>query len=179
MLVLLAGIFVVHIATVVMLFVSTIANVWIVTTISGKTNSSGLWKQCSESNCVDLSVPNDDLGNILFIFIYGYCRIDILLYIELLHSFISFLPCVFSCPQGCAGLHDPGHHLFLHLFGHVCGTTLHHGEGETLLHHWIHYADLLAVYFDCCLDLYGPIFSLLQRRSPRIFLYTCLDLLLL
>uniref|UniRef100_A0A8C0HIM4 Epithelial membrane protein 1 n=1 Tax=Chelonoidis abingdonii TaxID=106734 RepID=A0A8C0HIM4_CHEAB len=41
MLVLLAGIFVVHIATVVMLFVSTIANV----SHSG-TNSTGLWLNC-------------------------------------------------------------------------------------------------------------------------------------
>ncbi|XP_034259626.1 epithelial membrane protein 1 [Pantherophis guttatus] len=62
MLVLLAGIFVVHIATVIMLFVSTIANVWMVTTISQKINSSGLWKQCSESSCQDIIVNNDDLG---------------------------------------------------------------------------------------------------------------------
>uniref|UniRef100_A0A670JZ55 Epithelial membrane protein 1 n=1 Tax=Podarcis muralis TaxID=64176 RepID=A0A670JZ55_PODMU len=44
MLVLLAGIFVVHIATVIMLFVSTIANV---SSNMGKTNSSGLWLQCA------------------------------------------------------------------------------------------------------------------------------------
>ncbi|XP_032076520.1 epithelial membrane protein 1 [Thamnophis elegans] len=59
MLVLLAGIFVVHIATVVMLFVSTIANVWIV---FQKTNSSGLWKLCTEINCQDIVVHNDDLA---------------------------------------------------------------------------------------------------------------------
>ncbi|XP_013930440.1 PREDICTED: epithelial membrane protein 1 [Thamnophis sirtalis] len=62
MLVLLAGIFVVHIATVVMLFVSTIANVWMVTTLSQKTNSSGLWKQCTEINCQDIVVHTDDLA---------------------------------------------------------------------------------------------------------------------
>ncbi|KAM3833601.1 epithelial membrane protein 1 [Vipera latastei] len=62
MLVLLAGIFVVHIATVIMLFVSTIANVWMVTTISDKTNSSGLWKQCSESSCQNLVFNNDDMA---------------------------------------------------------------------------------------------------------------------
>ncbi|XP_070612074.1 epithelial membrane protein 1 [Erythrolamprus reginae] len=62
MLVLLAGIFVVHSATVIMLFVSTIANVWTVTTIGEKTNSSGLWKQCFESNCEDLPIANDDLA---------------------------------------------------------------------------------------------------------------------
>ncbi|XP_045685374.1 epithelial membrane protein 1 [Phyllostomus hastatus] len=49
MLVLLAGIFVVHIATVIMLFVSTIANVWVV---SDTTKASvGLWKNCTEGNC--------------------------------------------------------------------------------------------------------------------------------
>lgn len=62
MLVLLAGIFVVHIATVIMLFVSTISNVWMVTSTSDKTNSSGLWKQCSENNCQDLVVNDDDLA---------------------------------------------------------------------------------------------------------------------
>uniref|UniRef100_A0A4X2KBN8 Epithelial membrane protein 1 n=1 Tax=Vombatus ursinus TaxID=29139 RepID=A0A4X2KBN8_VOMUR len=52
MLVLLAGIFVVHIATVVMLFVSTIANVWIV---SNNGTSWGLWNPCSEEKCSELS----------------------------------------------------------------------------------------------------------------------------
>lgn len=53
MLVLLAAIFVVHIATCVMLFVSTIANVWMVanSTIS---SSVGLWKDCTNGNCVGL-----------------------------------------------------------------------------------------------------------------------------
>lgn len=49
MLVLLAGIFVVHIATVIMLFVSTIANVWVVSDITSA--SVGLWKNCSNSHC--------------------------------------------------------------------------------------------------------------------------------
>ncbi|XP_007942666.1 epithelial membrane protein 1 [Orycteropus afer afer] len=49
MLVLLAGIFLVHIATVVMLFVSTIANEWVASD-SGKF-SVGLWKNCTEGNC--------------------------------------------------------------------------------------------------------------------------------
>ncbi|XP_008577286.1 PREDICTED: epithelial membrane protein 1 [Galeopterus variegatus] len=49
MLVLLAGIFVVHIATVIMLFVSTIANVWVV---SNSTDESvGLWKSCINGSC--------------------------------------------------------------------------------------------------------------------------------
>lgn len=59
MLVLLAGIFVVHIATVIMLFVSTIANVWVVSN-SGK-SSLGLWKNCTEFNCNEaLSYANED-----------------------------------------------------------------------------------------------------------------------
>ncbi|XP_004460390.1 epithelial membrane protein 1 isoform X2 [Dasypus novemcinctus] len=49
MLVLLAGIFVVHIATCIMLFVSTIANVWVVSN-SGSI-SVGLWKNCTGGNC--------------------------------------------------------------------------------------------------------------------------------
>ncbi|XP_004611361.1 epithelial membrane protein 1 [Sorex araneus] len=49
MLVLLAGIFVVHIATVIMLFVSTIANVWVVSDL-GK-SSVGLWKNCTDGSC--------------------------------------------------------------------------------------------------------------------------------
>ncbi|XP_077195379.1 epithelial membrane protein 1 [Paroedura picta] len=47
MLVLLAGISVLHIATVIMLFVSTIANSWMV-----KNNTtSGLWDYCSTEHC--------------------------------------------------------------------------------------------------------------------------------
>ncbi|XP_003202244.2 epithelial membrane protein 1 isoform X1 [Meleagris gallopavo] len=47
MLVLLAGIFVVHIATVIMLFVSTIANVWMVGSIGNV--SWGLWMWCNNT----------------------------------------------------------------------------------------------------------------------------------
>ncbi|XP_048806033.1 epithelial membrane protein 1 [Lagopus muta] len=57
MLVLLAGIFVVHIATVVMLFVSTIANVWMVGRNSTGNASWGLWMWCN-STCESLT-PSD------------------------------------------------------------------------------------------------------------------------
>uniref|UniRef100_A0A8C3LK29 Epithelial membrane protein 1 n=1 Tax=Chrysolophus pictus TaxID=9089 RepID=A0A8C3LK29_CHRPC len=49
MLVLLAGIFVVHIATVIMLFVSTIANVWMVGETSNGNVSWGLWMWCNNT----------------------------------------------------------------------------------------------------------------------------------
>ncbi|XP_053107416.1 epithelial membrane protein 1 [Hemicordylus capensis] len=62
MLVLLAGIFVVHIATVVMLFVSTIANVWMAGRINSLTNSSGLWLECLNGQCTDLNFSDDDLS---------------------------------------------------------------------------------------------------------------------
>ncbi|XP_045410248.1 epithelial membrane protein 1 [Lemur catta] len=59
MLVLLAGIFVVHIATVIMLFVSTIANVWMV---SNSVNASaGLWRYCASGICNgSLTYGNED-----------------------------------------------------------------------------------------------------------------------
>ncbi|KFV68814.1 Epithelial membrane protein 1 [Dryobates pubescens] len=59
MLVLLAGIFVVHIATVIMLFVSTIANVWMVGSSTTETVSSGLWLLCNRT-CDTLPVSSDD-----------------------------------------------------------------------------------------------------------------------
>ncbi|NXJ79566.1 EMP1 protein, partial [Trogon melanurus] len=59
MLVLLAGIFVVHIATVIMLFVSTISNVWMVGTSNLRPISSGLWLLCNET-CDQLPVSSDD-----------------------------------------------------------------------------------------------------------------------
>ncbi|XP_020025204.1 epithelial membrane protein 1 [Castor canadensis] len=59
MLVLLASIFVVHTATLIMLFVSTISNVWVVS--DSIQSSVGLWKNCSNSNCdVGLSYGNED-----------------------------------------------------------------------------------------------------------------------
>ncbi|XP_025850977.2 epithelial membrane protein 1 [Vulpes vulpes] len=59
MLVLLAGIFVVHIATVIMLFVSTIANVWVVSDFPKA--SVGLWKNCTSGGCDDvLSYASED-----------------------------------------------------------------------------------------------------------------------
>ncbi|KAM6095611.1 Epithelial membrane protein 1 [Chlamydotis macqueenii] len=63
MLVLLAGIFVVHIATVVMLFVSTIANVWMVGSSSWGTSSSGLWMLCNRS-CEQLQVSSRDAASL-------------------------------------------------------------------------------------------------------------------
>lgn len=59
MLVLLAGIFVVHIATVIMLFVSTIANVWVVSDFGQA--SAGLWKNCTGGHC-DGTLPYADEG---------------------------------------------------------------------------------------------------------------------
>ncbi|XP_075430094.1 epithelial membrane protein 1 [Ascaphus truei] len=50
MLVLLAGIFVVHIATVIMLFVSTISNVW----MQNSAGSFGIWKICDAVECKDV-----------------------------------------------------------------------------------------------------------------------------
>ncbi|XP_017383679.1 epithelial membrane protein 1 [Cebus imitator] len=59
MLVLLAGIFVVHIATVIMLFVCTIANVWMVNSYGNA--SVGLWANCTNGNCNgSLLYVNDD-----------------------------------------------------------------------------------------------------------------------
>ncbi|XP_006110472.1 epithelial membrane protein 1 [Pelodiscus sinensis] len=58
MLVLLAGIFVVHIATVIMLFVSTIANVW----LANAKNSTGLWLSCTESRCSPVSFNEGDMS---------------------------------------------------------------------------------------------------------------------
>ncbi|OBS83345.1 hypothetical protein A6R68_22679, partial [Neotoma lepida] len=59
MLVLLAGIFVVHIAAAIMLFVSTISNVWMVS--SDVSSSVGLWKNCTSGNCDDsLTYGNED-----------------------------------------------------------------------------------------------------------------------
>uniref|UniRef100_A0A8C6ED01 Epithelial membrane protein 1 n=1 Tax=Moschus moschiferus TaxID=68415 RepID=A0A8C6ED01_MOSMO len=59
MLVLLASIFVVHIATVIMLFVSTIANVWVVSDFGA--GSVGLWKNCTSGGCDDnLSYAGED-----------------------------------------------------------------------------------------------------------------------
>ncbi|XP_004693317.1 PREDICTED: epithelial membrane protein 1 [Condylura cristata] len=49
MLVFLASIFVVHIATAIMLFVSTIANVWVVSDYEKA--SVGLWKSCIGGSC--------------------------------------------------------------------------------------------------------------------------------
>ncbi|NXM69280.1 EMP1 protein, partial [Serilophus lunatus] len=59
MLVLLAGIFVVHIATVIMLFVSTIANVWMVGSSTFGTISAGLWLLCNKT-CTQLPVSSRD-----------------------------------------------------------------------------------------------------------------------
>uniref|UniRef100_A0A8I5NA14 Epithelial membrane protein 1 n=1 Tax=Papio anubis TaxID=9555 RepID=A0A8I5NA14_PAPAN len=60
MLVLLAGIFVVHIATVIMLFVCTIANVWVVSNAGNA--SVGLWNNCTNTLCNEtLSYANQGI----------------------------------------------------------------------------------------------------------------------
>uniref|UniRef100_A0A8C9G7I3 Epithelial membrane protein 1 n=1 Tax=Pavo cristatus TaxID=9049 RepID=A0A8C9G7I3_PAVCR len=60
MLVLLAGIFVVHIATVIMLFVSTIANVWMVGRNYIGNASWGLWMWCNNT-CQPLTLSGASL----------------------------------------------------------------------------------------------------------------------
>lgn len=62
MLVLLAGLFVVHIATAIMLFVSTIANVWMVA--DHEPSSVGLWKNCTSGNCDESPLTYGDEGAI-------------------------------------------------------------------------------------------------------------------
>ncbi|XP_040411130.1 epithelial membrane protein 1 isoform X1 [Cygnus olor] len=63
MLVLLAGIFVVHIATVIMLFVSTIANVWMVGTTTMGKGSWGLWLMCN-GTCRQLTVGSSEAASL-------------------------------------------------------------------------------------------------------------------
>ncbi|XP_067415160.1 epithelial membrane protein 1 [Emydura macquarii macquarii] len=64
MLVLLAGIFVVHIATVIMLFVSTIANVWMAGSFGAQTNSTGLWLNCVAGRCTQLAFSKEDMPSL-------------------------------------------------------------------------------------------------------------------
>ncbi|KAM9172513.1 epithelial membrane protein 1 [Pangshura tecta] len=64
MLVLLAGIFVVHIATVVMLFVSTIANVWMAGTSTKGTNTTGLWLNCDAGKCQQTAFAEGDMPSL-------------------------------------------------------------------------------------------------------------------
>uniref|UniRef100_A0A8B9BKM0 Epithelial membrane protein 1 n=2 Tax=Anser TaxID=8842 RepID=A0A8B9BKM0_9AVES len=63
MLVLLAGIFVVHIATVIMLFVSTIANVWMVGNTTMGRASWGLWLMCN-GTCRQLTVSSSEAASL-------------------------------------------------------------------------------------------------------------------
>ncbi|KAM4652512.1 epithelial membrane protein 1 isoform 1-T2 [Discoglossus pictus] len=55
MLVLLGGIFVIHIATAVLLFIATISNVWVQN--STQDSSRGIWKQCIAGTCNTIFNP--------------------------------------------------------------------------------------------------------------------------
>ncbi|KAG8436466.1 hypothetical protein GDO86_007526 [Hymenochirus boettgeri] len=63
MLVLLAGIFVVHIATVVMLFVATISNVWLQSSGGTTFGSLGIWMACSNGVCQNIFGTTIIAGN--------------------------------------------------------------------------------------------------------------------
>ncbi|KAM9326230.1 epithelial membrane protein 1 [Gastrophryne carolinensis] len=58
MLVILAAVFVVHIATTIMLFVATISNVWLKNTLVDQ--SQGLWKICTSGNCDSIFSGNPE-----------------------------------------------------------------------------------------------------------------------
>ncbi|XP_019400746.1 PREDICTED: epithelial membrane protein 1 [Crocodylus porosus] len=60
MLVLLAGIFVIHIATVIMLFVSTISNVWLVSSLMNQNGTVGLWLECTAGHCIQAKIHTEE-----------------------------------------------------------------------------------------------------------------------
>ncbi|XP_019370466.1 PREDICTED: epithelial membrane protein 1 [Gavialis gangeticus] len=60
MLVLLAGIFVIHIATVIMLFVSTISNVWLASSLMNQNGTVGLWLQCIAGHCKQAEIHTEE-----------------------------------------------------------------------------------------------------------------------
>ncbi|NXY60521.1 EMP1 protein, partial [Callaeas wilsoni] len=94
MLVLLAGIFVVHIATVIMLFVSTIANVWMVGPPETGMVSAGLWLLCNET-CVQLPVSSQDEGSLR-----GVQAFMILSIISSVAALVLFIIQLFSLEKG-------------------------------------------------------------------------------
>lgn len=94
MLVLLAGIFVVHIATVIMLFVSTISNVWMKNTVG---MSSGIWKLCqSDGSCDTLQVKDDDQSALRAV--QAFMILAIIFSVIALAAFIAQL---FTLEKGC------------------------------------------------------------------------------
>nr|XP_033791101.1 epithelial membrane protein 1 [Geotrypetes seraphini] len=94
MLVLLAGIFVVHIATVIMLFVSTISNVWIKTI---QNYSEGIWKQCNpEGSCYGL--PDLEGNESALKAVQAFMILAIIFSVIALAAFIGQL---FTLEKGC------------------------------------------------------------------------------
>ncbi|XP_030063041.1 epithelial membrane protein 1 [Microcaecilia unicolor] len=94
MLVLLAGIFVVHIATVIMLFISTISNVWIKTQSD---YSEGIWKQCGP-NGECYAIPNIEGNESALKAVQAFMILAIIFSVIALAAFTGQL---FTLEKGC------------------------------------------------------------------------------
>ncbi|XP_069508850.1 epithelial membrane protein 1 [Ambystoma mexicanum] len=93
MLVILAGIFVVHIAVVVMLFVATIANVWM---RNNNDQSAGIWKMCSSDTCTLLPDLGDNEG--------AMRAVQAFMILAIIFGFIAlvaFIGQLFTLEKGC------------------------------------------------------------------------------
>ncbi|CAI9612871.1 unnamed protein product [Staurois parvus] len=95
MLVVLAAVFVVHIATTVMLFVATISNVWLKNTLG--TESMGIWMRC-QGNCESIFnfIPAGDHASMKTVEAFMILSI-----IFCCFALISFIAQLFTLGKGC------------------------------------------------------------------------------
>ncbi|XP_053577319.1 epithelial membrane protein 1 [Bombina bombina] len=167
MLVLLGGIFVVHIATTVMLFVSTISNVWLQFTgpdgrPAGSEASRGIWKTCTlEATCT--SVFPVILGNEASMrAVEAFMILAIIFCCMALFAFIGQL---FTLDKGCRFYITGGLMLFCWVciliavsiytarFGKISDSTTYHG-----------YCFILAWICFCLSFLVGILYLVLRKK---------------
>lgn len=157
MLVLLAGIFVCHIATVVMLFVSTIANVWM---RNNNDASAGIWKACAAGTCVLL--PNLGENESAMKAVQAFMILAIIFGCIALMAFIAQL---FTLDKGCRFYITGSIMLFCWLCIMIAASIYTARFPSTYGSDWYHGYCFILAWICFCLSFLAGLFYLVLRKK--------------
>ncbi|XP_075038977.1 epithelial membrane protein 1 [Mixophyes fleayi] len=159
MLVVMAAIVVVHIATTIMLFVATISNVWMKN--SNGLISTGIWQNCSDGTCVSIFNGMSDENQAAMKAVEAFMILAIIFCCFALFSFIGQL---FMLEKGCR-FYITG---ALMLFCWLCiliGASIYTARFAAQTTTWYHaYCFILAWICFCLSFILGILYMILRKK---------------
>ncbi|XP_078496311.1 epithelial membrane protein 1 [Lissotriton helveticus] len=156
MLVLLAGIFVCHIATVVMLFVSTIANVWM---RNNDGDSAGIWKYCTSGSCVIVDHGDNESA------MKAVQAFMILAIIFGCIALMAFIAQLFTLDKGCRFYITGSIMLVCWLCIMIAASIYTARFPQTFQSNWYHGYCFILAWICFCLSFLAGLFYLVLRKK--------------